>query len=290
MASFFEDVFDAFTGQKATPQQTIIGTNDLLGQSGQLIQNQIVPQTLAYNQAIAPGLTDVQLGVERQYDPNAFALRSATTKSILDNLGLGSSLPPEIQDLVVRNALEGASASGFGASPGGRGLVARDLGLTGLDLGRSRRDEALKATRTQTPLDRLWNPQLPYGQSPGMALAGDLRDVQAAQDNYANLVEDTRRKNFASLLNTGGRIIGGIVGGVVSSGSPQGIEAGKSIGGSVFGGSGVAGVNSGNQNSSQGMGGFTSILSGLFGGGRPNSVKAEGIPNVYGDSDSFYGG
>lgn len=288
MASFFEDVFDAFTGQKATPQQTLIPTNDLFGQTGQILTGQIAPQTIAYNQALAPALTDIQLGVESQYDPNAFALRSAYSKSILDNLGLGTSLPPEIQDLVVKNALEGSAASGFGVSQGGRGLVARDLGLTGLELSQNRRNEALNAVRSQRSLGDLYKPASLYGENAGLAIAGDLRDVQAQKDNYANLVEDTRRKNFASLLNTGGRIAGTVIGGIYGGGA--GAQMGGQIGGSVITGSGVAGVNSGNQTSSNsGSQGFSSILNGIFGDGRPNSVPAQGMPEVYGDAGSFYG-
>lgn len=281
MADFFSDVFDAFTAQQATPQQTIIGTNDLLGQTGGLLTGQIAPQTIAYNQALAPALTDIQLGVERQYDPNAFALRSATTKSILDNLGLGTSLPPEIQDLVVRNALEGASASGFGASPGGRGLVARDLGLTGLDLASRRRQEALGAVRSQPNLNTLYNPESPYGATPGFALASDLRDVQAARDDYENLKEDIRRQNFSNLLSTGFRIAGGVVGGIF--GGAAGAQAGQSAGGAVVQGSSVRGV----QRPKSSDGGFGSILSGLFGGGGAGGGGLGG--NTTGDFPAGYG-
>lgn len=281
MADFFSDVFDAFTGQQSTPQQTIIGTNDLLGQTGQLLTSQIAPQTIAYNQMLAPALTDVQLGVERQYNPYAFDLRSSTTKSILDNLGLGTSLPPEIQDLVVKNALEGSAASGFGVSQGGRGLVARDLGLTGLDLARSRRQEALGAVNSSPSLNSLYNPSSPYGETPGFALASDIRDVQAAKDDFENLKEDIRKQNFSNLLSTGFRIAGGVVGGIF--GGAAGAQMGQQAGGAVIQGSSVRGV----KRADASGGGFGSILSGLFGGGGAGGGGLGG--NTTGDFPSGYG-
>lgn len=256
--AFFDDLFDSITGQQATPQQTIIPTSDLLGQAYATAIGQ-APNVIAYNQALAPGLTNVQLGVERQYDPNIAALRAATSRSILDNLNLGGALDPELQNMVITNALEGNAATGFGVSQGGRGLVARDLGLTSLDLARQRRQEALGAVRSSPSLDSLFRTD--RGITPDV-VASDIRSVQAARDELANLTEDIRRQNFSSLLNTGGRIAGTVIGGVFGGG--MGAQLGGQVGGSLITGSRVAGQQ---RQTSSGGGGLGSILNGLMSGG-----------------------
>lgn len=259
--AFFDDIFGAFTGQQSTPQQTIIGTGDLLNQTyGALTA--AAPGVIAYNQALAPGLFDVQLGVERQFDPNVANLRAATSKSILDELGLGTQLPPDLQERVVRQALEGNTATGFGVGAGGRGLVAADLGLTGMDIASRRRNEAQGYVRGSPLPGQLYQPQ---GLMDAGAIAGDIRGVQAAKDEYANLVEDTRKSNFSSLLNTGTRILGGVAGGFIGGmlGNPMGgAMGGMAAGNSIFSG-GVAGVPRGT--SGGGAGGLGSILN--MGGG-----------------------
>lgn len=276
MASFFTDLFDSLTGQQAVPQQTIIPTADLLSQTYGTMAGTVAPGILAYNRALAPGLTDIQLGVERQYDPNIANLREATTKSILEELNLGGALGEELQNQVITNALEGTAASGFGVGQGGRGLVARDLGLTSLDLARQRRGEALGAVRSSPSLSSLYQPQ---GFIQPESVAGSIQGVQAAQDEYANLQEDIRRQNFSNLIRTGFKIIGGVAGGVF--GGPAGAQMGASAGGAVVQGSGVAGVNRGGGN---GGGGsiFTNILNGIggpqygIGANASNQANAEG--------------
>lgn len=257
MANFATDLFGAITGQKSNPQQTIIPTSDLLSQAYQT-STALAPQVVAYNAALAPGLTDVQLGVESQFDPNIAALRSSTSKSILDQLNLGTGLPQDLQDQVIASALSQSAQSGFGVGQGGRGLVAADLGLTGLQLQRQRQGDAAGYVRSSPSLSSLYQPS--RGPSPE-AIASDIRDVQAAKDDYANLVEDTRQKNFASLLSTGTRIAGSVVGGIF--GGAMGAQIGGQAGSAVISGGGVAGQQ---QPQAQG-GGFTSLLTGLFSGG-----------------------
>lgn len=274
--AFFDDIFSAFTGQQSVPQQTIIPTGDLLNQTyGALTA--AAPGVIAYNQALAPGLMDVQLGVERQFDPNVANLRAATSKSIIDELGLGTQLPPDLQERVVRQALEGNAASGFGVGPGGRGLVAADLGLTGMDIASRRRAEAQGYVQNAPLPGSLYTPQ---GLMDAGAVASDIGRVQAAKDEYANLVEDTRKNNFSSLLNTGTRILGGVAGGFLGGmlGNPAGgAMGGMAAGNSIFSG-GVAGVPRGTIGGPQyGIGGgggsgiFGSLLN-LFSGPAVNSA------------------
>lgn len=271
MANFLNDLFDSVTGQQATPQSTIINTNDLLSQAYGTATGQ-APNVIAYNQALAPGLMNVQLGVERQYDPNAFALRSGTSKSILDQLNLGTSLSPEVQADINRKLLESGSATGFGASPGGLGNVFYQTGLEAEAMGRQRRMDAMGAVSNQRDLNSLYNPN--RGFQP-QEIAGDIRDVQAAQDNFTNLKENIRRQNFSALLNTGGKILGTVAGGIVGGmyGNPQmGMQIGGSVGGSLIQGSSVAGQPQRNAGGEGGGGFLSSILGNM---GRPSSVKAQ---------------
>lgn len=274
MASFFDDIFDSVTGQSATPQQTIIPTNELLGQSFGALSSQVAPGLLSFNQALAPGLVDVQLGVANQLDPSILANFRGANKSILDQLNLGGSLDQELQNQVITNALEGNAATGFGVGNGGRGLVARDLGLTSMDLLRRRQQDALGAGTTGMGVsNRLYDPlaysQMGLGAASG--IAQNIQQVQAAQDEAANMAEDIRRQNFSSLLNTGGRIAGTVAGGIF--GGPGGAMLGGSIGGSLIQGSRVGGRPQAQQG---GGGGFTSLLSGLFnqgvGGGGAGAI------------------
>lgn len=264
--AFFDDLFGGLTGQQATPQQTIIPTGQLLGQAYGTAQG-LLPQVGQYNMGLVNATIPSQLAAETLYDPNAATLRAATSKSILDNLNLGGNLGDELQNQVITNALEGNAATGFGVGQGGRGLVARDLGLTSLDLARQRRAEASGAVGRQTPLNNLFQPSRGFDVG---TIAQSLQAEQAAKDEFANLQEDIRRQNFSSLINTGGRILGTAAGAVFGGG--VGAQLGGQIGGSLFTGSRVAG-----QQQPQQGGGFASILSGLFGGigGPQNGIGAQ---------------
>jgi hypothetical protein len=75
--------------------------------------------------------------------PNSLLQHSAD--SILEQLALGGSLSPETQNAVMRGSLQRAGQSGIAGSQAGRGLVARDLGLTSLQLQQQRQAAALQA-------------------------------------------------------------------------------------------------------------------------------------------------
>lgn len=71
---------------------------------------------------------------------------------IAADLALGGKLDPETQAAVVRGALSGAGRSGIIGSQAGRGLTARDLGLTSLQLQQDRQKAALEAGKMQSDL------------------------------------------------------------------------------------------------------------------------------------------
>ena len=122
--AFLDDLFDSFTNQQAVPQQTIIPTNDLFGQAFGTLNSTVAPGILGFNQALAPGLTDVQLGVTNQLDPSILGNYRGANQAFLDQLNMGESLSPALSADITRKLLETNAATGFGASPGGIGRVA----------------------------------------------------------------------------------------------------------------------------------------------------------------------
>jgi hypothetical protein len=79
-------------------------------------------------------------------------LFKAAADRIAADLALGGKLDPETQAEVVRGALSGAGRSGVIGSQAGRGLTARDLGLTSLKLQQARQGAALEAGEAQSRL------------------------------------------------------------------------------------------------------------------------------------------
>lgn len=80
------------------------------------------------------------------------ALFKQAADRIAADLALGGKLDPETQAAVVRGALSGAGRSGIIGSQAGRGLTARDLGLTSLQLQQDRQKAALEAGKAQSML------------------------------------------------------------------------------------------------------------------------------------------
>lgn len=263
MASdFFGDVFDAITGQQATPQNTIVNTNDALNQAYATAQGQI-PNFTAYNQALQPVMTGLQLSNQNQiFGPAANQLQQGSYQSILDSLNLGASIPQELQNELTTNYLQGSSASGLGATNAAR-MFAADQGRSfGLNLQRQRQQDALGAALKLPTSQYQYQPEGGAGIDVGGIFA-DQANVRAQIDEFANMTEDIRRQNFSSLLNTGGRILGTAIGGAF--GGAMGAQMGGQIGGSVITGSRVGGQQR-QQQQDQGSG-FASILSGLGGMG-----------------------
>lgn len=209
--AFLDDIFGGLFGQQDTPQFNLMSPSDLIGQANALAPS-LGAGTVAYNRALLP-LVDVQLEAEQRYDPRQAALRRATTESILNELNLGSALPKDVQDLVIQNALETSGASGFGVSPAGRGLVARDLGLTSLDLGRARRNEALGAVRSAPSLSQIFAPQ--GGLTPSDAADLILGNQQAQNEfnTFASTLQGQNRRNlFETPLRLAGTVFGAATG------------------------------------------------------------------------------
>jgi len=125
-------------------------------------------------------------GGEPTYTGSA-TFRSAAD-SILADLGLGGQLDADTQSAVMRGALAGAGRAGIGGSEAGRGLVARDLGLTSMQVRNARQQAALQAGQIESQLGLAAAQN--YLQSLGLqidATTGQLRDAASIFQMGANL-------------------------------------------------------------------------------------------------------
>ena len=149
---------------KYLPQQA-----ELRGATGQNFLNQLNPE------GTAAGQRNDALMRALGFDPGAYAqnyggnaLTQSAADSIMADLALGGKLDPETQAQVVRAGLARGGNSGILGSDAGRGLVARDLGLTSLQLQQSRQQNALNAGMAQSQLGL--NASQQYLQSLGLGL------------------------------------------------------------------------------------------------------------------------
>ena len=74
---------------------------------------------------------------------SANPLLQASANSLMQQLGLGGKLDPQTQAAAAQAALQQGGSSGISGSGAGRGLVAKDLGLTSLSLLQNRQSAAL---------------------------------------------------------------------------------------------------------------------------------------------------
>lgn len=253
MADFFGDLFNSFTGQAPQTTYNPLSPQQGLSQAYGLAQG-LVPQYAALNQALQPVMTGLQLSNENQiYGPQANTLRQNTYQSILDQLNMGENLSPALQADITRKLFESGAASGFGASAAGRGNVILQTGLEGEARGRQRREDALRATHILPASRYSYQPT----EMPDVGgIYQGLQQQNMIQNNLDNQNELVRQQNFTNLLNTGGRLLGGIAGGL--TGNPFAAMAGSQIGGSLFTGPG-----GGAQAQAGQQGGIESILQGL---------------------------
>lgn len=211
MASFLDELGMTLFNQQELPEYQQVSSQDLLGRAQGLL-----PQIGAFNQGVAQQQL-AMVPYENQIRAARFGqainpLQEAYTSNILSNLNLGNQLPQDVQQQAIQGALQGAAASGFGLSPGGRALVARDLGLNSLQVGQQRRNEALNALQS-------FKAQPIEGQlSPTTALDLERRSIDEA--NF-------RRSQEAGLRNANRQAI-------IQSIS-QYAELGGSVVGSAFG-------------------------------------------------------
>lgn len=205
----FDDLVGGFFGQSEKPNFQNPSPQDVLSQIISA-SPQIADATVAYNQRLAGPLAQLQRQVEDIYDPNQGKLREQTTQSILQQLGLGGKLPQDVIQSVTQSGLEQGQAAGIGKGIAGRNLVAKDLGLTSLDLLNNRINTAASYTRSAPTPNQLFQPQS-LGIDPGSY--GNLvlgnANTQNAQAQYNSQINSQNRANiFQTPLNNLTKVAG----------------------------------------------------------------------------------
>lgn len=144
-------ISDARTNAEATLKDSLgleakylPGTTALRGQADTAMSAQLSGNTSAIK------ARDSILGSLGEANP----LLKDSAASILASLKRGGKLDPETQNAVMRGALQNAGSAGIAGSGAGRGLVARDLGLTSLSL-LTARQQAAQAAGTALSSDLL---------------------------------------------------------------------------------------------------------------------------------------
>lgn len=234
---FLTDLFKGIAGQQDTPEFNLQTPGELLSGVGRS-----AGQVADINRAYALPAANLQRDVENVYDPNQGRLREATTSSILKELGLGGEIPADVQQQVIQNALQGNAAAGFGASNAGRGVVGRDLGLTGLDLLNQRIGRAASYTRSAPMIT-------PSGGITSSDIANQILGNQNSQNSFNTFASNIKSQNRVNMIQ-----------------KPLDMAAG--VAGSFFGLGGLMG----------GAGGFGSILKTAGSSGAPGYGNATNIP------------
>lgn len=237
MADFFDELGKTIFQQSDIPDiQTFTPQEQLTATAG------LIPQINQINESYAKGqvpLVDIENQIrEKRFGPGISDLQKETVGSILGNLRMGSALPDELRRDVIRSALQGNVASGFNLTPGGRALVARDIGTTGEALGRSRRAEAMGALQA----------------FPGEKIGQALTPLTALELERGRIQEENSKRAYEAEARAANRRA------VISS-----ISQYAELGGSVIGS--AAG-------SAFGTKGWGSALGGIMGGGGGNMAPA----------------
>jgi len=169
----------------ALEQQYLPGQAAAREVSTQAFLNQFSPEMAAQRQAAVQRLIDFSSGGAMPTYKGSDMFQTAADK-ILADLNLGGQLDSDTQSAVVRGALAGAGGSGVIGSAAGRGLVARDLGLTSLQLRTARQQAALQAGQIQSQLGLQQAQQ--YLQSLGLTVDATTGQLQQAASifNMAN--------------------------------------------------------------------------------------------------------
>lgn len=276
MFDFIGDIFGGGGGDQQQPQ--IMSTQDLINQTYGTLQSTI-PGVTAYNQALQPLFTGLQLSSENQvFGPAANQLQQGTYQSILDQLNMGESLSPELTADITRKLLESGSTTGFGASPGGIGNIILQTALEGERRGQMRRNEALGAVNLLPSSRYQFQPQ---GLFTPQQIAGDIRGVQAAEQEAAAFAAAQQEQEFNQLFSTGLQIAGTVAGGIFGGGLP-GAMAGGALG--SIAGQALFPTTSGSGSTQA----FTSTLSGFGGFGSPPLGEPGGFPTPPSGSNIDY--
>jgi len=249
-------IFDSLLGQQDAPDLQVPSSQSILSQIYKSIPK-MTEATVDYNKRLAPGMAEAQRMGEDVYDPWRGRIRDLSGQMIFEQLGMGGELPPDVSAAIRQAGFEQGALTGTGTSNASGANVARNLGLTSLDLLNNRIGRG--ATYGSNTAN-LWQPQS-LGIDP--AGAGSLFAGQVNQQNAINkYYSDLDFQNTMNLLNRPlelggkvGNIAGQVVGGVF----------GTNMGGGVMSAMG-------------GMGGGGGAPFGSYGGTMSNSYPGTVVP------------
>ncbi len=214
------------------------GTAKLRQTSNQL--NADLSQGLTPAQQTQLGLLDqAQNPITNPWGAVNNPLTVGSLESILSSLNKGGNLDPDVQAMAVQAALQKGGQAGIAGSGTGRGLVARDLGLTSLQLLQSRQNQAIQAgtaygaqglaagqLQLQDYMDRLTGAnnavglQQQYGINLGQLMAatpypnsglgpGQVTDLSTGAIKFNNGFTQQQNANYMSMFNTAAGYVGG---------------------------------------------------------------------------------
>lgn len=139
---------------------------------------------------------------ENQKVPGQGALRQNTPNAINSELALGGDLRNDTKDLITQQALNGTSASGVINSFNGRGLVAKDIGITSEDL-RQKRVSNATTYMANNPLEYIG---LTAGQMGSIFVDDKVRDFQNKKDKAA-----AQQSDLSSLISIGAGVLTALI-------------------------------------------------------------------------------
>lgn len=225
------NLLNSLLGQQRIPQQNFASLGSNLNDIYASIP-QMAGINNAYNNAIALPQAQTQLGVEHLYDPNAAALRAATSSGLLAAVNRGGNLPLDAVGNIFQSGFQQAGASGLGPSGAGRNITARDLGLSGLQLENDSLNRAAGYTRSGPSLNSLFSPI--NDLTPGYG-GSFLNARENAQNQYQQLTSQIKSNNDMNLID---RPLGllSAVSGLATGGVGGGAGRGASM---IYGGNGA---------------------------------------------------
>lgn len=188
-------LFDSLLGQQDRPDLSVPSTQQVLGQIYRSMPR-LAEETVNYNDILAPGIAGAQRAGEDVYDPYRGKIRDLAGKMIYEELGLGGQLPPDVAAAIRQQGFEQGGITGTGVSNASQANVARNLGLTSLDLLNNRIGRG--ATYGSNTAN-LWQPQS-LGITPG-----DVGSLYMGLNNQQNAINkyysDLDFQDSMNLLN-----------------------------------------------------------------------------------------
>ena len=186
------------------------------------LESKYLPEQAAFRKAAETGLASraAEVGSRGYLDAlmkgmgesTKFLPEGSAGRAILDEAKLGAGLTADVQAEIAKGALEGASTAGIAGSAAGRGLVARDLGISSAALRQARLAAALGVEQTVAN-QFLQGEQLRGGEIARLGAlsqtaplpeaglsAGSIADLTVAEQNAASqyALQQTASENAAT--------------------------------------------------------------------------------------------